>query len=669
MKTTIEEEILIEFDSNLKDLSAELSKAQAEVKAFTSSASTSFADIGRIVGVATIAIGAFSAAVASVVVPIINTAAEFEKFKTVLETLEGSSEAAEKSLDWITEFASTTPYELTEVTDAFVKLRAYGFDPMDGSLRVLGDTAAAMGKDIMQVVEAMADAVVGETERLKEFGIKASKTGEEISFRYAKASGEMTSVTVANNEKIIKSTLEAIWSEKYGGAMNKLSSTWDGMLSNLMDNVTKFEADVAATGLFDSFKDALGEVSKIFEEFSANEANVIGVAKTITTAIAIIARAAQGVSYIITGWRMIAANVEVVFKNAGIAVAAIITQLEKEWYETILNIKKGIAEISGYIGIDTDLGIAETEAVVASLDASLAKLTKEAKENLSVLGETVHMQDEQNQMIQKALEPFTDIELHTAKTRDIQKEVTEEVRNTAKAAEEITYSTKQYQSALGLVLTDAEKINQKYLEALPVAEAMFDETDMRRFYSSWASELEGLGKATVSISDEIQDAVGGQLENAFMKSIRNMMDGVNDLGEVFETLFKDLAAEIIRIAFVKRAEESISSGIIGLFSVPQAAGFSSLGSDSGASAGAVGSAVGTAVTVPNYTPSYTPSTNYAQAAEPARVTVNNYSSNEVDVRQSGNEIEIIIQRLATDITRGSGPVPSAFETRYGLSKR
>lgn len=68
---------------------------------------------------------------------------------------------ARESLAWVSEFATKTPYELNETTEAFVKLRAYGLDPKNGLLQILGDKSAAMGKDINQAVEAIADAVTG----------------------------------------------------------------------------------------------------------------------------------------------------------------------------------------------------------------------------------------------------------------------------------------------------------------------------------------------------------------------------------------------------------------------------------------------------------------------------------------------------------------------------
>ncbi|MCK5743629.1 MAG: hypothetical protein KAH30_02740, partial [Caldisericia bacterium] len=165
----------------------------------------------------------------------VTTASTFEGFETTLRSITGSSIEAKKSMEWIQEFGAKTPYEIDKVTESFVKMKAYGLDPMDGTLTALGNASSAMGKDITQAVEAMADAVTGENERLKEFGIKASKTGETIKYAWADSSGKMRDVVVKNNKDIIQSTLTAIFNEKYVGAMDAQSATWAGMMSNSSD--------------------------------------------------------------------------------------------------------------------------------------------------------------------------------------------------------------------------------------------------------------------------------------------------------------------------------------------------------------------------------------------------------------------------------------------------
>lgn len=184
----------------------------------------------------------------------LETSSQFEQYETTLKSITGSSEQAKKSMDWIGDFTARTPFQLNQTTEAFVKMKAYGLDPMDGTLSTLGDTASAMGKDIIQAVEAMADAVTGENERLKEFGVKASKQGEKIAYAWSDSSGKSRNIVIQNNKEMIQSTLNAIFNEKYVGAMEAQSNTWNGIISNMSDSWTMFQKDVMSEGLFAYFK-------------------------------------------------------------------------------------------------------------------------------------------------------------------------------------------------------------------------------------------------------------------------------------------------------------------------------------------------------------------------------------------------------------------------------
>lgn len=201
----------------------------------------------------------------------LDTAAAFEDFEAILKTVEGSSGKARASMSWISDFAATTPYELSEVTESFVKLRAYGLDPTTGLLRTLGDTSAAMGKDVMQSVEAIADAITGENERLKEFGIRASKSGGNITYEYTNKAGKQQTATVKDDDrKAIEQTLRSIWNEKFAGAMRERSQTWRGMLSNMGDQWTRFTNLVMGQGTFDWMKAKLSGLLEKVDEMAAN---------------------------------------------------------------------------------------------------------------------------------------------------------------------------------------------------------------------------------------------------------------------------------------------------------------------------------------------------------------------------------------------------------------
>ncbi|XZG71730.1 tape measure protein [Chitinibacteraceae bacterium HSL-7] len=211
-------------------------------------------------GAASVPLMAVGGAAAIVGKSMLDNTAAFEKYSLVLETLEGSQQKAKASMGWISEFAAKTPYELAQVTESFVKLKSSGIDPIKGqTLRVLGDTAAAMGKDVNQAVEALADAVTGENERLKEFGITASKSGAAILYSFTDKQGKQRVAKArADNREQIRLTLMGIWNDKYGGAMDKLSGSWTGLMSNMKDQFARFSLMIMQSGAFDWLKNRLG---------------------------------------------------------------------------------------------------------------------------------------------------------------------------------------------------------------------------------------------------------------------------------------------------------------------------------------------------------------------------------------------------------------------------
>ena len=187
---------------------------------------------------------------------VINTSAEFEVYQATLETVEGSAEKAAASLDWVSEFAKTTPYDVAQVTESFIRMRAYGLDPMDGSLRAVGDAASAMGRTIMDGVEAIADATTGENERLKAFGITTEVAGKKITYTWRENGKELKKTLDKNGVEIAK-FLQENFERRFGGAMDKQSKTWNGMVSNIGDSWTDFQRRIGDAGFFDAAKGQL----------------------------------------------------------------------------------------------------------------------------------------------------------------------------------------------------------------------------------------------------------------------------------------------------------------------------------------------------------------------------------------------------------------------------
>lgn len=162
---------------------------------------------------------------------VFNLTAEFQKFEAVLTNTLGHNGAAKAALSQITEFASKTPFQVNELTASFVKLANQGFIPTLKQMQALGDLASAMGKSFDQLTEAIIDAQTGEFERLKEFGIRASKQGDKVTFTF-KGVKKQVDFTADSIREYVLSLGEV---EGVTGGMEAQSKTLGGTLSNLKD--------------------------------------------------------------------------------------------------------------------------------------------------------------------------------------------------------------------------------------------------------------------------------------------------------------------------------------------------------------------------------------------------------------------------------------------------
>ena len=192
---------------------------------------------------------------------VINTNTEFQSLSASLKTVTGSSAAARKEFLWIDEFTSQTPFQLQEVTAAFIKLKSLGLQPSMAALRSFGNTSSAMGKSLNQFVEAVADAVTGEFERLKEFGIKASSQGEKVTLTF-----QGIATTIGKNAREIEGYLRRIGKVEFAGAMAEQMKTLKGVFSNLGDNVSRFHRAIGRGGLNDAISVLSGEFSVLIGE-------------------------------------------------------------------------------------------------------------------------------------------------------------------------------------------------------------------------------------------------------------------------------------------------------------------------------------------------------------------------------------------------------------------
>lgn len=208
---------------------------------------------------------AAGAAAVAGLLKVTNVTRQFEVLNAQLLTATGSAEGAASAFEAIQDFASSTPYDLQQVTESFTKLVNYGLTPSERALTSYGDTASAMGKSLDQLIEAVADAATGEFERLKEFGIKASKQGDQVKFTF-----RGITETVKFEAGAIEEYLTQLGENNFAGAMANRMDTLDGALSNLGDEWEKLWLNISNLGVGELIEDnvrlaidVLGELNDI----------------------------------------------------------------------------------------------------------------------------------------------------------------------------------------------------------------------------------------------------------------------------------------------------------------------------------------------------------------------------------------------------------------------
>jgi len=175
---------------------------------------------------------------------IVDANRSFQSLQASLITFTGSAQEAAKQFAVLQEFAATTPFSLQEVVGGFNKLIARGIDPSIDSLTAFGNIASGTGKSLDQFIEAVADAAVGEFERLKEFGIKANTEGDKIKLTF----GGVTQTIGKNSEEILD-YLEQLGNAKFAGAIERQAKTLNGAFSNLGDSLDALSVSIGEAGL------------------------------------------------------------------------------------------------------------------------------------------------------------------------------------------------------------------------------------------------------------------------------------------------------------------------------------------------------------------------------------------------------------------------------------
>lgn len=207
---------------------------------------------------------------------LIGSNAQMEQYTTSFEVMLGSASKAKTLMSDLTNFANTTPLQLTDVTKDATLLINYGVaaDDVIGKLTQLGDLSLGNAEKLDRISLAYGQMLA-----------KGKVTGEElrqmteVGVPLTQALADSMGITTAKLSKMIEAGKVGIpdlnsavsslttGTGKFAGMMEKQSKTMSGMLSTLKDNFAQFGRDVGEEA-FEQVKGSIQDLLNTMDKAS-----------------------------------------------------------------------------------------------------------------------------------------------------------------------------------------------------------------------------------------------------------------------------------------------------------------------------------------------------------------------------------------------------------------
>ena len=206
--------------------------------------------LGPLTAVATAMVGI------SAIKGISKTGDEFQALGITLDRIYGSREAGARAFEDIKTFAETTPFQLEDVTKAFIQLKSNGIEPAEDMLTIFGDAASAAlnpleaFNTLIRITQRAAGGGLG-LEVLEQLVNQGIPVYTILSERIGKTRLELGELgKTAEGAAIIMNALQAGLKEDFGGIMAERMDLLSTKTSNM---------EIAFKGLKDTlFQSGLG---------------------------------------------------------------------------------------------------------------------------------------------------------------------------------------------------------------------------------------------------------------------------------------------------------------------------------------------------------------------------------------------------------------------------
>ena len=273
-----------------------------------------------------------------------NISGDAEQLQKRLDALFGGAEEGARAMDELDAIAERNAQSLKDTADAAIRLKVFGFDPLDGTLQRLIDTNEKYGQGA-QTLETLTTQLgqaytsnrlqLEELNSITDAGIPILEALVEVTGRSA---GQLRQM--ASDGKLGREAIQAVVEElgdMAEGAGAKRLTTFQGLLSAVRKEFRDFFREIGEAGVLDTLKDRLGDLLTTMREAAA-DGSIVRWAQQISdsflTLLSVVQRVGAGFAI---AWNGITAA----FRTT----AAI-------WLGVIGSIAEGLSKLAGFAGAD-----------------------------------------------------------------------------------------------------------------------------------------------------------------------------------------------------------------------------------------------------------------------------------------------------------------------------
>jgi uncharacterized protein YjgD (DUF1641 family) len=203
---------------------------------------------------------------------ILSTAGQFETLRTQLNAVEKSATKGGDAFAYIKQQAVNTPFQVTNLTQTYIRLRNYGLDPTAGSMQAIIDQAAKLGASRKcwsaspwhwarrgPSRSCRAKRSCSSTRPVSGVG-SAVQGHEQVSGR----ADEDVRKRPAGPEAIT-ALMQAMENDAAGAAASQMQ-TWNGVVSNATDLWQEFLDSIGQAGLLQFAKDSINQLTAALQK-------------------------------------------------------------------------------------------------------------------------------------------------------------------------------------------------------------------------------------------------------------------------------------------------------------------------------------------------------------------------------------------------------------------